>query len=101
MEAENTNLEELTIRYEELLYGEKYTTTEKHTYSNYDDVAWPLVDVPKAATLLFRSFQEYGYKQRNKIALFYWLENKISVCLLVSEETPLLYLERMIEERND
>ena len=81
------------MNYNKLSYGEVYVSTKPHIYSNYDDPTWSEISVPEKSSLLFRSFQEYGEESKDSLALFYWLEKRTTLCLVVSEETPILYLQ--------
>lgn len=97
----------IKLKYKQLKYGELYLTTKEHTYSNVDE-KYVTVTVPEGEKLLFRSFQPYGKKKNKNLALFFWLKHRISVCLCVSDKTPVLYLRHVewekrheIEEEND
>lgn len=89
------------IKYGNLSFGEFYTTTKTHTYSNYDE-NFQLIEVPEGERLLFRSFQPHGRHEDEDLALFFWLKHRITVCLCVSEQTPILYMKHVEwEKRHD
>lgn len=83
-----------TMEYKNLEFGELYISTRSHVYSNYDD-NWRKVSIPENEVLLFRSFQPYSSDETQNLALFYWMKHKMTVCLCVSEETPILYLSHI------
>lgn len=87
--------------YKDLQFGEIYISTKSHSYSNYSG-KWEKIEVPEGEKLLFRSFQPYGNRKDQELALFFWMKLRITVCLAVSEETPILYLEHIDwEKRNE
>lgn len=81
------------MKYDNLEFGELYISTRSHVYSNYDN--WQRVNVPENEVLLFRSFQPYESDGSQNLALFYWMKHKLTVCLCVSEQTPILYLSHV------
>lgn len=82
------------MKYTELQYGELYITTKEHTYSNFDD-SYERVTIPVGEKLLFRSFQPYGKRKDSELSLFYWFKHQITVCLVVSDKTPVLHIKHV------
>lgn len=90
----------MKLKYKTLKYGEFYKTTKELVYSNFDD-NYSQITVPAGEKILFRSFQPYGRHKDKELALFFWLKMKTSICLVVSDETPILYLDHLDWDRRD
>jgi len=89
------------VKYTQLKYGEMYVTTKEHTFSNFDE-RYNQVSVPEGEKLLFRSFQPYGRHKNKELSLFYWLKHRMTICLVVSEKTPVLHMKHIEwENRNE
>ena len=95
----------MKIKYTDLRFGEVFLTTKEHTYSLFDQ-NYEHITIPENTALLFRSFKEYQSKNptntKQELALFYWLKERKTICVVVSEETPILYMNHVEwESRNE
>lgn len=86
------------VKNTELRYGEAYRTTKDFTWSNYDG-RLDKVLVPAHELLIFRSFIPFNKKKKTELALFVWLERKITICLSVGEEASLFYVKHVKWEK--
>lgn len=84
--------EEDGVWYSELQHGEMYETTKQWKWANYDDRT-ELFEVPAGEQILFRSCQ--AHTAGKELALFYWLKEKSSLCLVCSEEAGLIYAKHV------
>jgi hypothetical protein len=86
------------IRYTDLVYGEAYRTTAEYTWSDFDNNNAHMT-VPENELLIFRSFKAYPKKKASNLALFVWVNRRTTICLVTSDETPLLSVEHLEWER--
>lgn len=91
---------------DKLSFGEVYETYESGTWSKWieeKDAEGVIhkshhgeqVTVPEGQRLIFRSFVPYAKNKEQELALFYWLEGKITICLVVSEQLVWFNLEHI------
>lgn len=94
------------IHKDKLNFGEVYETLDNGTWSEYLEIKneegtiikarhGEQVAVPKGQRLIFRSFAPYSKNADQQLALFFWLERKITICLVVSETLVWFNLEHI------
>jgi hypothetical protein len=90
------------IKYTDLRFGELYETTKEHVFSFLDE-NYTHVTVPENSMVLFRSFKKIKTKdyKEEELALFYLLKERATICVVVAERTPILYMRHIEwEERH-
>jgi hypothetical protein len=71
-----------------------FVTTKECVYSVFNE-SYEHITIPENSALIFRSFKEYDAKNLtdpSQLALFYFLKERMTVCLVVSDATPVLYM---------
>ena len=92
------------IHKDDLLFGETYETVKESAWSKfielkdeegtiYKTTHGERTTIPAGQRLIFRSFAPYNLNTEQKLALFYWLEKRTTVCLVVSESLCWFDLE--------
>lgn len=91
---------------DKLNFGEVYETLDNSTWSEYLEIKneegaiikahhGKQVAVPKGQRLIFRSFAPYAKNPNQQLALFFWLERKITICLVVSDKLNWFSVEHI------
>jgi hypothetical protein len=90
------------MKYTDLRFGELYETTKEHVFSLFDE-NYKHVPVPENSMVLFRSFKKMKTKdyKEEELALFFLLKERKTICVVVTEKTPILYMKHVDwEERH-
>jgi len=90
------------VWYTDIKHGEVYEATKEWEYAVYQEKykgKKELTVVPAGQRLIFRSLQ--AYKKEKQLALFVWLEKRMTICLVCSGDAGLIYIKHVPwEERN-